>query len=109
MKEETETISKKEIEKVINTINEAEEKVGIDNKSIDLAKVKEVISSFEGCTPQTIMGVCTTTLFLLPTGAIIAVINMSKKVFAAKASDELKDIIGKECHNCECEERVPEE
>lgn len=101
-KKTVKTVSKEEIEKVINTLNEAEEKVGTGDKSLDLAKVKEVISSFEGCTPQTIVGVCTTAFLLLPAGAIMAVIDMGKKAFTAKALGELMGMIGKECPDCKC-------
>ena len=104
-----ETISKEEIKKVINTITEAEEKVGMSDKKLDLGKVKEVISNFEGCTPQTVVGALTTALLLLPAGGIMAVIDMSKEALTAKFMSELIGTIGKESHNCECEERVPEE
>lgn len=101
-KKTVKTVSKEEIEKVINTLNEAEEKVGTGDKSLDLAKVKEVISSFEGCTPQTIVGVCTTAFLLLPAAAIMAVIDMGKEAFTAKALGELMGMIGKKCPYCKC-------
>lgn len=103
MKEKTvKTVSKEEIEKVINTLSETEVKYPEDAK-LNIAKVKEVISNFEGCTPHTVVGVCTTALLLLPTGTIMAVIDMAKKAFAAKAMSELAGIIGKDCPDCNCE------
>lgn len=104
-----ETISKEEIEKVINTITKAGEEVDMNNKELDLVKVKEVISNFEGCTPQTIVGALTTALLLLPLAGIMTVIDIGKEAFAAKAMSELIGKIGKESHNCECEEKIPEE
>lgn len=104
-----ETISKEEIEKVINTITKAGEEVDMNNKELDLVKVKEVISNFEGCTPQTVAGALATALLLLSAGGIMTVIKMGKKAFATKAMSELMGMIDKESHNCECEERVPEE
>lgn len=94
-----ETISKEEIKKVINIITEAEEKVGISDKKLDLGKVKEVISNFEGCTPQTVIGALAPALLLLPAGDIITVIDMGKKAFAAKAISELIGTIGKKFLN----------
>ena len=104
-----ETISKEEIEKVINTITEVEEKTGMNNKEVDLVKVKEVISNFEGCTLHTVVGALATALLLLPAGGIMTVIKMGKEALAAKAMSELMGMIDKECNNCECEERIPEE
>lgn len=101
-KDKVKLISKEEIEKVINTLNEAEEKIGTGGKSFDLAKVKEVISSFEGCTPQTIVGVCNTAFLLLPADAIMTVIDTGKKVFTVKALGKLMGMIGKECPDCKC-------
>lgn len=101
-KDKVKLISKEEIEKVINTLNEAEEEIGTGGKSLDFAKVKEIISSFEGCTPQTIVGVCTTAFLLLPAGAIMAVIDTGKKVFTAKALGKFMGMIGKECPDCKC-------
>lgn len=104
-----ETISKEEIEKVINTITKAGEEVDMNNKELDLVKVKEVISNFEGCTPQTVVGALATALLLLPAGGIMAVIKMGKEALAAKAMSELMGMVDKEYNNCECEERIPEE
>lgn len=85
-----EIISKEEIEKVVNTITEAEEQCPMEgDKNMDLGKVKDVISSFEGCTPHTVVGALTTALLLLPAGAIMAVLDMGKKAFTAKAMSEL--------------------
>lgn len=97
-----ETISKEEIEKVINTLNEAEEKVGMKDKRLDFRKVKEIISSFEGCTPQTVVGALATAFLILPADAIMAVIDIGKKAFTAKALGELMGMIGKECPDCKC-------
>ena len=102
-KDKVKIISKEMVEEVIDSLNKAEaaapEKV--DN-NLDMNKVKEVISSFEGCTSHTIVGIFCSAFLLLPAGAIIAVVDMGEKVFKVKALKELKDRVEAELPDCEC-------
>lgn len=102
MKEETEIISKEEIDKVINVLNEAEKESIAEDEKLSITKVKEVISDFEGHTTQTIVGILNTAFLLLPVGAIMAVMDMGKKAFLAKFTVELGKSINKECSDCNC-------
>lgn len=107
-KKTVEIISKEDVEKVIKTLNEAEEKCAVEEDSeLDLGKVKEVISGLGGCTPQTVVGICTTAFLLLPAGAIMAVLDMGKQALRAKAIAELMNVIG-ECPACSEKEEAPE-
>lgn len=93
----TEIISKEEIEKVIENLNQAEEKCPVEEDSkLDLTKVKETISSFEGCTPQTVVSILSTSFLVLPAGAIMAVLDMGKQALRAKALQELMKLVGSE-------------
>ena len=104
----TEIISKEEIEKVLETLNQAEEKCPVDNDSnLDLAKVKETISSFEGCTPHTVVGILSTAFLILPASAIMAVLDMGKQALRAKALSEFMKMVGENCPACS-EKEAPE-
>ena len=100
-KDKVKFISKEDIEKVINSINEAEKRTNVSkDNSLDVNKVKEAISSFEGYTAQTIVGIISTACLLLPAGAIMAVIDMAKKAFTTKAMLEMSNMFDKELLNC---------
>lgn len=100
-KDKVEFISKEEIEKVINTINEVWQKSNVyEDNSIYINKVKEGISSLEGCTITTVVGILSTACLLLPAGAIMAVIDMAKKAFTVKAMIEMANMSDKECSDC---------
>lgn len=97
-KDKVEFISKEEIEKVINTINEVGQKSNVyEDNSTCINKVKEGISSLEGCTINTVVGILSTACLLLPAGAIMAVIDMAKKAFTVKAMLEIANMSDKEC------------
>lgn len=99
-----EIISKEEIEKVVNHINEAKEECLVEEDSnLDLDKVTEAVTNLEGCSAQTVVGILTTSMLLLPAGAIMAVLTMGKQALRAKALSELMDIV-KECPACSSEE-----
>ena len=100
-KDKVKFISKEDIEKVINSINEAEQRTNVsEDKSLDVNKVKEVISSFEGYPTYTVVGILTTALLLLPASNILTVTSMAKKAFTTKAMLELTGMFGKECSDC---------
>lgn len=99
-----EIISKEEIEKVVNCINEAKEKCLVEEDSnLDLDKVTEAVTNLEGCSAQTVVGILTTSMLLLPAGAIMVVLTMGKQALRAKALSELTDIV-KKCPACSSEE-----
>lgn len=104
-KKTVEILSKEMVEKVINSINEAEAVAPVqEGSNLDMNKVKEVISSLEGCTAHTVVGILSTALLLLPAGAIMAVMDMGKKAFTAKALGELMGMVKAKCPDCECSE-----
>lgn len=108
-KKTVEIISEEMVEKVINTLNEAEKKAPVaEDSNLDMNKVKEVIKSLAGCTPHTIVGIITTSLLLLPAGAIMAVLDMGKQALKAKAMAAIMDMIGKECPDCKAPEAPAE-
>ena len=93
-KKPVEITSKEEMEKMLNTINEAEKACTEDPDSkIDFTKVKEVLSSLEGCTAHTVVATISTAFILLYAGAIMATLDIGKEAFAAKALMQLKDMI----------------
>lgn len=95
----SEIISKEEIEKVINNIEEAEKKFPVENDSdLDLNKVKEELTNLEGCSVQTAVGILTSAMLLLPAGAIAAVLQMGKQALKAKAFAKFMDIVGDNLH-----------
>lgn len=99
-----EIISKEEIEKVVNCINEAKEKCLVEEDSnLDFDKVTEAVTNLEGCSAQTVVGILTTSMLLLPAGAIMVVLTMGKKALRAKTLSELMDIV-KKCPACSSEE-----
>lgn len=99
-----EIISKEEIEKAVNRINEAKEKCLVkEDSNLDLDKVTEAVTNLEGCSAQTVVGILTTSMLLLPAGAIMVVLTMGKQVLRAKALSELMDIV-KKCPACSSEE-----
>lgn len=99
---EVEIISKEEIEKVVNSINEAKEKCPVEEDSnLDLDKVTEAVTNLEGCSVQTVMGILVTSMLLLPADAIMEVLTMGKKAFKAKA---LSELMGMEKCPCSSEE-----
>lgn len=105
MKEEkSEIISKEEVERVLKSLNKVEEEHPADNDSkLDFARVKETISSFEGCPVQTVVGVSSTTLLLLPSSALAIVLDMGNQILKAKLFSELVESLS-ECS----EEEAPE-
>lgn len=99
---EAKVISKEEIEKVINVICEVEEEVSDDkDNNIDFEKSKQLINSLEGCNSKTVVAVIIATLTMIPAGGIMAIINMAKKTFAAKAMEELTSLFKKEVEKAE--------
>lgn len=99
---EAKVISKEEIEKVINVICEVEEEVSDDkDNNIDLEKSKQLINSLEGCNSKTVVAVIIATLTMIPAGGIMAIINMAKKTFAARAAAELASLFKKEVEKAE--------
>lgn len=97
-----EIISKEEIEKVVYHINEAKEKCLVEEDSnLDLDKVTEAVTNLEGCSAQTVVGILTTSMLLLPAGAIMVVLTMGKQALRAALS-ELTDIV--KCPACSSEE-----
>ncbi len=76
--------------KVVKSLKEAE-KLQLEEKEdrISLPKVKELVRSLEGCTPQTVVGFITAAYLLLPAGAIMAAVDIGKRAFSAKALMEL--------------------
>ena len=100
-KDKVKFISEEDIEKVINSINEAEKRTNVSkDKSLEVNKVKEAISSFEGYTAQTIVGIISTACLLLPASGILEVIDLAKGAFKTKAILELTGMFGKECPDC---------
>lgn len=92
-KKPVEIISKEEMEKALNTINEAEKTCTEDlDSKIDFTKVKEVLSSLEGCTAHTVVTTISAAFVLLSAGAIMATLDIGKKAFEAKALMQLKDM-----------------
>lgn len=99
-KDKVKFISKEDIEKVINSINKVEKRTNVsEDKSLEVDKVKEVISSLEGYTAQTIVGIISTACLLLPASGILAVIDLAKATFKTKAMLELVNMFG-ECPDC---------
>lgn len=99
---EAKVISKKEIEKVINVICKAEKEASNDkDNNIDFEKTKQLINSLEGCNSQTVVAVIIATLTMIPAGCIMAIIDMAKKAFAAKAMAELASQFKKEVEKAE--------
>ena len=75
-----------------------------EGSNLDMNKVKEVISSLEGCTAHTVVGILSTAFILLSAGAIMAVMDMGKKAFTSKALGELMGMVKAKCPDCECSE-----
>ena len=99
---EAKVISKKEIEKVINVICKAEKEASNDkDDNIDFEKFKQLINSLEGCNSPTVVAVIVATLTMIPAGCIMAIIDMAKKAFAAKAMAELASQFKKEVEKAE--------
>lgn len=98
-----EIISKEEIEKVVNCIKAKEKCLVEEDSNLDLDKVTEAVTNLEGCSAQTVVGILTTSMLLLPAGAIMVVLTMGKQVLRAKALSELMDIV-KKCPACSSEE-----
>lgn len=71
----------------MSTINEAEKTCteGPDSK-IDFTKVKEVLSSLEGCTAHTAVAIISTAFILLPAGAIMATLIWARRLLQPKLS-----------------------
>ena len=104
-KKTVEIISEEMVEKVINNLNEAEEKAPVaEDSNLDMNKVKEVIKSLAGCTPHTIVGIITTSLLLLPAGAIMAVLDMGKQALKAKTLSAIIGLMGEACPDCKAAE-----
>lgn len=97
-------ISKEEIEKVVNHINEAKEECLVEEGSnFDLDKVTEAVTNLEGCSAQTVVGILTTSMLLLPARAIMVVLTMGKQALRAKTLSEIMDTV-KKCPACSSEE-----
>lgn len=96
-KDKVELISTEDVEKVVATLGEAQNKfTEVEDSNIDLNKVKELVSNFEGVTVHTAVATLATSFLLLPAGAIMAVMDMGKKAFTAKALAEVMKMMGKE-------------
>lgn len=106
---EVKIISKEEIEKVVNSINETKEKCPVEEDSnLDLDKVTEAVTNLEGCSVQTVMGILTTSMLLLPAGEIRAVLTMGKQTLRAKVLSELMGMVKCPCSSEESPEATAE-
>ena len=99
-----EIISKEEIEKVVNHINEAKEECLVEEDSnLDLDKVTEAVTNLEGCSAQTVVGILTTSTHQPPAGAILVVLPRGNQALRAKPLSEPMDLV-KKCPACSSEE-----
>lgn len=112
-KEEVELITKEQVDHVVETLTKAEEHAGkeeANESKIDFEKSKEVLRSLEGASIQTVITILSTTLLLLPLGAIATVLDMGKSVSRIKAMSALFKVFGDAgCPDCKkkgCEECV---
>lgn len=106
---EVEIISKEEIEKVVNHINESKERCPVEEDSnLDLDKVTEAVTNLEGCSAQTVIGILIASMLLLPAGAIMAVLTMGKQALRAKALSELMGMAKCPCSSEESPEATAE-
>ena len=90
MKESIKIIPKEEFEKALKALDRAEKDCQEEDlTNINFQEVKEYILTLEGKSTSTVVGIVTTALLLLPTGAVLAVLDNGKKIFSAKAMIDL--------------------
>lgn len=90
-----EVISKEDIERLLESIDEAHEKHNIEEATgVDLSKVKEVLSGLEGCSVYTVISLLSTAMLLLPTKGITVVLEMGKDALKTKFITEFAKMMG---------------
>lgn len=90
----TETISKEMIEKALKAINSAEKECHVDSNSpFDVSKVKEAVSSFEGCSVETVLGIISVVFLFLPINAIMTALCLGKQSLKERSISELIEAV----------------
>lgn len=84
-----ETISKDEIEKVVNLLNETKKNYTGQIQLTNIEETIRTISGFEGYTHATVMNICTASLIFLSSSEINTVLELGKLSLRAKALSEV--------------------